>query len=77
MINIVQNGHLVTLVTMPDGIAVGATSQRGSDRNWSQLRDMINQGEVDDDMINMIDCYFFTTGGEIILRNLTWTILPH
>ena len=49
MINIVQNGHLVTLVTMQAGIVVGATSQRGSDRNWSQLRDMINQGEEDDD----------------------------
>ena len=62
MINIVQNGHLVTLVTMQAGIVVGATSQRGSDRNWSQLRDMINQGENDDENIDMLDCYLLQVG---------------
>ena len=53
----------MTLVTMQDGIAVGATSQRGSDRNWCQLRDMINQGEEDDDdIIDMNDCYLLQVG---------------
>ena len=52
----------MTLVTMQDGIVVGATSQRGSDRNWSQLRDMINQGENDDENIDMLDCYLLQVG---------------
>ena len=46
-----QNGHLVTLATMQAGTAVGVTNLRVSDRSWSLLRDMINQGNDDSEDI--------------------------
>ena len=70
-----QNGHLVTLATMQAGTAVGVTNLRVSDRSWSPLRDMINQGN--DDNYDYYDDNDYITDGETILRSWTWTTLRH
>ena len=70
----------MTLATTEDGIVVGVINLRESGRNWSLLRDMINQGDDDednhDDNDNILHIIHITDG-ETIQRNWTWTTLHH